>query len=333
MNSIREIGENIKDSPYFSGEVSYDVPMNEHTTMKVGGKASAYIVPHDAVSAAIVVQECKKNAVRLVVLGGGSNVVVSDDGIVLSTERMNAISFCSEQKKVGLDGAPWKSGTLVRVSCGAGALMNDIVAFCASHGLWGLSCFAGLPGTAGGAAYMNARCYEKEASDVIASVTFLNFDKIVANTDIKVAEFQEIYHNNRVDWSYKCSPFVAKNILIVGVDFYCIAVEGKDVSDVIFAKNDAYVHDRIVKGHFKAPSAGSVFKNNRAFGKPSGMLVDEAGLKGFSVGGAQITPWHGNFIINTGTATASDVGKLVDVARERVRNMTGFVLEPEIIFI
>ncbi len=336
MNSIRKIGENIKNSPYFKGSVTYDEPMNVHTTMKVGGKAGAYIVPEDALSAAVVIQVCKKNEVRLVVLGGGSNVVVSDDGIdgvVLSTEGLNEISFTSERKAVELADAPWKSGVLAKVFCGAGAAMNDITSFCACHSLWGLSCFAGLPGTAGGAAYMNARCYEKEASDVIADVFYINMDKIDVNACVDIAELQEIYHNNKSDWSYKHSPFVDKNVLIVGVSFFCAAVDESDAQALILSRNSKYIEDRTGKGHFKAPSAGSVFKNNRAFGKPSGMLVDEAGLKGLVIGGAQITPWHGNFIVNNGGATSADIKNLVDVARNKVKDMTGFVLEPEIIFI
>ena len=94
-----------------------------------------------------------------------------------------------------------------------------------------------------------------------------------------------------------------------------------------------YVADRQSRGHFRAPSAGSVFKNDRRFGKPSGQLIDEAGLKGLAVGGAQIAPWHGNFIINTGSARARDIRALVERAQAAVRERTGFVLEPEVIFV
>ncbi|MCR5762493.1 MAG: UDP-N-acetylmuramate dehydrogenase [Treponema sp.] len=336
MNRIREIGENIKDHPCFKGTVCYDEPMAGHTTMKVGGRASVYVVPQDPGSAAAVVLECRKNAVPLVILGGGSNVVVSDDGIdgvVLSTTGLNELSFGYEPDTVELKDLPWKKGTLVKIKCGAGTSMNDVVSFCAEKGLLGMSCFAGLPGTVGGAAYMNARCYNKEASDVISEVTYINLDKLTSNADIDIANFLEIYHNTKEDWGYKRSPFASGNFLIVSVDFLCTAVEGKDVRDFILSENAIYVNDRTSKGHFKAPSAGSVFKNNRAFGKPSGMLVDEAGLKGLAIGGAQITPWHGNFIINKGNASASDIKKLVDVAVSKVKEMTGFVLEPEIIFI
>ena len=94
-----------------------------------------------------------------------------------------------------------------------------------------------------------------------------------------------------------------------------------------------YIDDRESKGHFKFPSAGSVFKNNRDFGQPSGKLIDDAGLKGTEFGGAQIAPWHGNFIINKGNARASDIEELVRLAKSRVREKTGFNLECEIIFL
>lgn len=100
----------------------------------------------------------------------------------------------------------------------------------------------------------------------------------------------------------------------------------------ITALNAKYVHDRELKGHFRAPSAGSVFKNDRSIGKPSGVLVDEAGLKGLRIGGALVAPWHGNFIINTGSATSADIAELVKAVQETVRQKTGFTLKPEIIF-
>ena len=105
------------------------------------------------------------------------------------------------------------------------------------------------------------------------------------------------------------------------------------MSAFVREQNRHFVLDRREKGHFNAPSAGSVFKNNRAFGKPSGMLVDEAGLKGLSVGGAQVAPWHGNFIINTGSARAADIRELVARVQRAVESRTGFMLEPEIIFV
>ena len=342
MNSIREIGENIKNSKEFKGSVRYEEPMSVHTTMKVGGNASVYIVPLDVPSALIAAKECIRNGIRLVVAGGGSNIIVSDtgiNGVVLSTEGLDSIEFHVNDKTEDLSVSEWKDklpcakGTKAQLTTGAGVTISNIVDFCAENGLLGLSSFSGLPGTAGGAVYMNARCYDKEASDVVSEVFYVDLDKIKTNEPCDIAKLVQIYHNDKKDWSYKHSPFFGKNVLIVGVSFNCIAAKGSGVRDFILSLNSSYVEDRRKKGHFKAPSAGSVFKNNRAFGKPSGMLIDEAGLKGLRIGGAMITPWHGNFIINDGNATAADIKKLVDTARNRVQERTGFVLEPEIIFV
>ena len=98
-------------------------------------------------------------------------------------------------------------------------------------------------------------------------------------------------------------------------------------------KAQSFVADREQKSHFSYPSAGSVFKNNREFGKPSGKIIDEAGLRGLEFGGAQVAPWHGNFIINKGNASASDIQQLVHMVQQQVHEKTGFCLEPEIIFL
>ena len=130
------------------------------------------------------------------------------------------------------------------------------------------------------------------------------------------------------DWDYKKSPFQSGDKFIVEVNFKVHKGRKND----IFDKAESYITDRELKGHFKYPSAGSVFKNNRSFGKPSGKIIDEVGLRGFSVGDAQVAPWHGNFIINTGSATAMDVKKLVEHIQKNVQEKTGFLLECEIIF-
>ena len=116
--------------------------------------------------------------------------------------------------------------------------------------------------------------------------------------------------------------------IITQVNFNVKKGNSKEIEE----KSLSFIKDRENKGHFKFPSAGSVFKNNRNFGKPSGKIIDEVGLRGFSVGQAQVAPWHGNFIINNGNATASDVRNLVEIIQEKVLKETGFMLECEIIF-
>ena len=177
---------------------------------------------------------------------------------------------------------------------------------------------------------MNARCYEKSISDVLGSVSAV----YCSETGCTIKEY-ECRHN---EWGYKRSPFQPQHKryaelsdnrpVIVSATFH---VEQGDTA-LIRKKMESRIADRTAKGHFKLPSAGSVFKNNHAFGKPSGQLIDEAGLRGLQIGGAQVAPWHGNFIVNTGSATAQDVMKLIEVIQKRVKDATGFELEPEIIF-
>ena len=144
------------------------------------------------------------------------------------------------------------------------------------------------------------------------------------------------------DWGYKKSPFQKTRRLITQVTMELKALDpytcggqtaNPAIQDYIKRKNQIRIQDRQDKGQFKAPSSGSVFKNNHAYGKPSGAIIDEVGLKGTKIGGAQVAPWHGNFIINNGTAKASDIRQLVSFIREKVHENTGFNLEPEIIFV
>ena len=121
------------------------------------------------------------------------------------------------------------------------------------------------------------------------------------------------------DWDYKKSPFQNTADVIVSVTFRV----AKGDSAEIKSKSESFVEDRRNKGHFRFPSAGSVFKNNREFGKPSGQIIQDAGLRGLSEGGAQVAPWHGNIIVNTGNATSSEIKKLSDTVASEVKNKFG----------
>jgi UDP-N-acetylmuramate dehydrogenase len=195
--------------------------------------------------------------------------------------------------------------------------VDDAVEAAAREGWGGLEFLAGMPGTMGGAVWMNARCYEKQVSDVLAETEILDEDL------------------NRVwvpreagDFSYKRSPFQNRRVVILAARF---ALERRE-KGAIREEMAEHRRDREEKGHYRYPSAGSVFKNNRAFGKPTGKIIDELGLRGLPLGGAQVAPWHGNIIINTGNASAEDIMGLTKLVAEKVRNGQGYELEPEILF-
>jgi UDP-N-acetylmuramate dehydrogenase len=175
-----------------------------------------------------------------------------------------------------------------------------------------------LPGSVGGAVWMNARCYEREVSDVLEFVDYL---------DVDVGQRRLAMRHD--DWAYKLSPFQAMRGVILRAGFRLApAVPAK-----IEEQMQEHRKDREKKGHFLFPCAGSVFKNNRAFGAPTGVLVDSLGLKGRRIGGAQVAPFHGNIIINTGGATARDVLTLMELVENEVRIRLGFHLEREVLLV
>lgn len=199
--------------------------------------------------------------------------------------------------------------------------MSSVVDFCTEHVLSGLEVFAGIPGTAGGALYMNTRCFNVSVSDVLVSAEYLDPDSLE----------QIPYRFSAADWEYKKSPFQSTGRIITKAVFKATQLP-ETAKDGIETKCRSYISERVNKGHFRYPSAGSVFRNNRTFGKPSGEIIDEAGLCGYRIGGAQVAPWHGNFIINSGNATETDIRTLVDYIINTVKEKTGFTLQPEIIF-
>lgn len=317
-NRIRKIVENIKN--LYKGRFLPDEPMRLHTTMKVGGNADLFVEPEDVFSLALVISECKKNSVDFFILGGGSNLIVSDEGfcgVIISMNAFSSIKF--------------ENGIVV---CGSGVETNRAVEFFAENGILGMESFAGLPGTCGGACYMNARCYSNDISSKIKFVEYLDLENFDENSYKFLEKHIKMYHNNKdcAQWTYKHSPFMKKSVVITKVAFKAEECQLEKISE-LKAACESFIKDREQKGHFKAPSSGSVFKNNRDFGEPSGKLIDEAGLKGAKIGGAQIAPWHGNIIINTGNATCSDIKKLVQLAQQKVKERTGFMLECEVVFV
>lgn len=296
------------------------VKLSPFTSFKIGGDADIYITPSSLEELRTALAFIQEEHIPAILLGGGSNLLIPDEGIrgaVIHTSRLNKIMLLESAGKRF-------------VQAEAGTLMQDLTEFCAEHGLTGLEDFAGLPGTVGGAVFMNARCYEKSISDVLISASALYFSE-------KNCTIRE-YHYCKEDWGYKCSPFQPPHKryaelnesrpVIVSATF---RVEQGDAI-LIRETMERRIADRTAKGHFKLPSAGSVFKNNHTFGKPSGKLIDEAGLRGLRIGDAQVAPWHGNIIVNTGSATAREVMELINTIQKEVKDRTGFKLEPEIIF-
>jgi UDP-N-acetylmuramate dehydrogenase len=291
------------------------------TSFRLGGNAQYFLAPpaeHFVDCATAALQFASEKKLPFFVLGGGSNIVVSGagvGGITLATAEWVGcdVRGINREKRE-------KREKVVRVHSGTPS--NDVAKYALLQGLSGLEFLAGLPGSVGGAVLMNARCFEREIADCLCAVEYLD--------EAGNVQRMEAEPGKRLDgFSYKQSPFQGRRTVILAAEF---AVSPGNKSE-IEQQMHANITFRQEKGHFRAPSAGSVFKNNRAFGKPSGALIDAAGLKGEQYGGAQVAPWHVNFIINTGNATPEDVRTLVNIVKEKVKEKTGFDLETEIQFV
>ena len=286
-------------------------PMANRCTFGVGGPADCLLRPSGEGFPAFVAalfSRARAWDVPVFVLGGGANVVVADSGI----------------RGIVLDTGGWtgEAGSKTGTPClRSGTSVDDAAEIAAGLGLSGLEFLTGMPGSVGGAVWMNARCYGREVADVLDETEFLDLSADPP------ARFRRAA--NPEDFGYKRSPFQSRRTFILSAAF---KLERRE-PQAIRAEMDGYRRDRREKGHFRLPSAGSVFKNNPAFGKPTGKIVDELGLRGLRIGAAQVAPWHGNIIVNTGGATAADIRALTETVAARVRAATGFELEPEILFV
>ena len=283
----------------------FNEPMSKHTTFETGGPAEIYCAPSDSEELADVLLAVRQASAACFILGGGANLLVSDKGIPGLVIDMKNFS----SNNISPDGL---------ASLGSGLIVDRAAEAALEAGFSGLDSFYGMPGTIGGAVWMNARCYGRSVSDILISVDYLDADLSFKSMDINPGVFD-----------YKKSPFQEMNAVILNAVF---KLEPDNRQDI---KNRMAEHkkDREDKGHYAGPSAGSVFKNNRDFGKPSGAIIDSLGLRGTAIGGAKISDQHANIFINTGNATSSDIHALISLTVEKVREAYGITLEPEVQFI
>ncbi len=277
-------------------------PLNIHTTFQTGGPADIFAEPDSPEELRNLLLTLKDLKIPRFILGGGANILVSDKGIrgaVISMKRLN---------RIGLDRNTLVLGAGLEVSLGA--------LKAARWGLGGLEFIYGMPGSVGGALWMNARCYGGEISRIFQWADILN-----ENLEPERIHFRE------EDWDYKRSPFQDRECVILSGAFRM----RKEASTELIKEMEAIREDRKQKGHYRAPCGGSTFKNNRAFGAPSGVLIEQAGLKGTRIGGAAVSDWHGNILINENGATSEDISRLIELVQNRVREKTGFYLEPEVL--
>ncbi len=293
-------------------EIKRNKILKEYTTFKIGGKCDYFFSPENFEGVLNFFKFVKDKDIPFFILGGGSNLLVSDEGFkggVLHCGKLNNIVLFSEK------------GNEVILKVEGGTLVKDLLIFCSERGFSGLEEFYGLPGSVGGAVFMNARCYGKEFSDVVVSVDV--FD--IKNEEILNLKKSEIFSG------YKKTIFQKKGEFFI-LNVYFKLNRGAS-REKILEKMVYYINDREKKGQFEYPNAGCVFKNNRKFGKPTGMILEELGFKGVKKGGVKFFEKHANFIVNFDNGKAEDVIYLIELAKRRAYENLGIELETEISFL
>ncbi|MBX6376927.1 MAG: UDP-N-acetylmuramate dehydrogenase [Clostridia bacterium] len=287
-------------SAVLQGAVRVREPLAPYTTLRVGGPADVFAVPADEADVVRAVGAAAALALPVFPLGAGSNVIVPDDGV-----RGLVVWLPRATSWVRIDGEV--------VEAGSGLALPLLVSLCAARGLWGLEALAGVPGTVGGALVMNAGTADGVIGDVVEEVVALTLDGS-----------RRLFAPSACGFGYRRSRFQEPGYILLSCRLRLRRGEPDAVRTAVLAG----IRRRVRTQPLHLPNAGSIFKNPP--GDFAGRLVEAAGCKGWRCGGAQVSPQHANFIVNTGGATATDVVLLVRRVRQRVAEHSGVLLEPEI---
>ena len=277
-----------------------DEPMKEHITFKVGGPADYFITPENSKQIETAIKLCKKYGIPFYIIGNGSNLIVKDEGY-----RGVIIEIGANMSDISVDGTV--------ITAGAGAILAKVATTAMENSLTGMEFAHGIPGTLGGAVTMNAGAYGGEMKDILVSVRVINDDGEVITveaSDLKLA--------------YRYST-VPKNHYVVLEATMKLSNGDREAIKETMAELAA---KRREKQPLEYPSAGSTFK--RPEGYFAGKLIEDAGLKGYQVGGAMVSKKHSGFVINYDNATANDILTLIDNVREKVYEQFGVELETEV---
>ena len=281
-------------------QILEEEPMKKHTTFRIGGPAEYLILPQTAEEIADVVKLCRQEEIPWYIVGNGSNLLVADEGV-----RGVVIQLLRNFNQIQVEGCQ------IRMQAGA---QNAAVAKRAlDASLTGFEFAAGIPGTIGGAVVMNAGAYGGEMKDILKEVTVLDQNGMIRT--IPAGE---------LELGYRTSIIARKGYVVLEA---VIVLKTGDPKEIKAAMDDLK-EKRVTKQPLEYPSAGSTFK--RPEGYFAGKLIMDAGLRGFSVGGAQISEKHCGFVINKGNATAKDVTELMDETKKIVMEKFGVALEPEV---
>ncbi len=280
-------------------ECRKDEPMKKHTTFRIGGPARFFYVPKNIEELKLIIQYCKNEKLKYMIIGNGSNMLFLDEGFDGAV-----ICVGSSMGNINVDN--------ISVYAEAGALLSKVASSARDAGLTGMEFAAGIPGTIGGAIVMNAGAYGGEMKDIVSFVDILEADGNLRR-----------YSNEEMQFGYRRSIVDADKVVVgVGLKLACGNI------DDINARMDELKTARVSKQPLEFPSAGSTFK--RPEGYFAGKLIDDCGLRGYRVGGAMVSEKHCGFVINYDNATAKDVLKLIDDVKNKVYDEYNVLLEPEV---
>ena len=279
----------------------FDAPMSRYTSFRVGGSADAMFLPKDEEELSLALRTARGNGIPCVVIGNGSNLLVKDGGIEGLVIRLG-----DEFSDITVDGT--------RITAKAGDSLTRVAMKALEAGLTGFEFASGIPGSVGGGMAMNAGAYGGELKDVTVSARLMDPETGIVTE----------YPVDELHMGYRTSLTLTRGLIVTGAVYELTPGD----RETIKAAMDELGRRRRDKQPLTFPSAGSTFK--RPEGHFAGALIEGAGLKGVSVGGAQVSEKHAGFIINTGSATAKDVLDLIDLVKKRVFENSGVTLEPEV---
>ncbi len=284
-------------------KVRINEPMNRHTTFRIGGPADYFLLPSSSEEVKGILEICKEESLQYFILGNGSNLLVSDEGyrgVIIQLYRNY--------------GGLTVEGTEIRA--GAGVLLSQIAATARNESLTGFEFAGGIPGTLGGAVVMNAGAYGGELKDVLKEAVVMDREGNIFTVPVE-----------KLAMGYRTSLVKTAGYLVLEVVISLKKGSQEEIRDTMKDLADR----RISKQPLEYPSAGSTFK--RPEGYFAGKLIMDAGLRGYQVGGAQVSEKHCGFVINKGNATAADVCRLMADVQAKVQEQFGVTLEPEVKFL
>lgn len=281
-------------------EIFENKPLKKYTSFKIGGNADIFIIPENETQLKNIISLINKENLPFFILGKGSNLLISDEGY-----KGVILNLGSGFKKIKKEG-----NTLI---CGAGVPLAKACVFAMNNSLSGLEFAWGIPGSCGGALFMNAGAYGNDISDIVTEATH-----ITKSGEIKTLRKDEMR------LSYRKSIYSENSLVITSVKMALTPAKSEDIRSKMYEIIDR----RKSKQPLNYPSAGSIFK--RPVGYYAGALIQQAGLKGFTVGGAMVSEKHSGFIVNKGGATAKDVCELIKIIKEKVYETSGVKLECEV---